>query len=176
MVEQMRLHLQRRLMNVLEEAVQEFQPQEDPEAIKDPLSFLFAKALESAADLQTLWPAYSKEGSVWEAGSYQRQLLLVETLASGVIRSLRRAQELAQAYGERGGESLPRTDELGSALTNAVEIHDRITRTLARLNKPRPALDRNMLAEARAAMDRGEGENIREIARRLESGGSLVKE
>ena len=176
MVEQLRLHIQRQLVSVLEEAVQEFEPQAEAESVKDPLSFLVAKGLEAAADLQTLWPVYSREGSVWETGAYRRKLLLLESLAAGVVRSLRRAEELALAYRERASEPLPRADELVASLNAAVEIHDRITRTQARLQRSWPAVDRNMITESRAALDRGEGEAITDLVKRLEQSGPLVKE
>ena len=46
MFEQVRLHFQRRVVSVLEEAVQEFEPDEESGELKGPLSFLVAKALD----------------------------------------------------------------------------------------------------------------------------------
>ena len=176
MVEQVRLHLQRQLVSVLEEAVQEFEPQNGAEELKDSLNFLVAKALEAAADLQTLWPTYNREGSVWETGAYRRKLLLLESLACGVVRSLRRAQELVQGYGERAGEAISGAHELVAALSAAEEVHSKITQRLARLQKPWPAVDRSIIAESRSALDRNEGEHIADMVKRLESGNPLVKE
>jgi hypothetical protein len=176
MFEQVRLHLQRRVVSVLEEAVQEFEPAAASRELLEPLSFLVAKALEAAADLQALWPLYTREGSVSESGGYRRRLTLLEALAGGVVRSLRRAQELAAGYAQRTGKAIPRAGELASSLAGAAEVQDHISRTLVRLNRPWPPVNRNMIDEARAALDRGEGEDVNAIVQRLKSGKPLVKE
>ena len=86
---------------------------------------------------------------------------------------LLKRKDLASDYRERAGEALPRADELVSSLTTVREIHDRITRTLTRLQTPWPAVDRNMIAESHAALNRGESENVTELLKRLENGGLL---
>jgi hypothetical protein len=56
------------------------------------------------------------------------------------------------------------------------EIAVSVRKTLEWLERPRPPVDEEMVRRSRESLARGEGEDIRDIIARVESGGSLIRE
>jgi len=91
-------------------------------------------------------------------------------------RIIRRGAEIARSYADLSGHEVARLaqfEEQGKAF--ALWVKECRARW-EMLGRPRRPIDRERIAESKAAYGRGEGEQVAEIVGRLEQGGPLVKE
>jgi hypothetical protein len=87
-----------------------------------------------------------------------------------------RALELAQAFAADAGRPLSSVDDLIAAKPHYQRLIEETMERWDLLQRRPGPLDREMIAASRAAVERGEGEDVADILARLETGGPLVKE
>jgi hypothetical protein len=76
----------------------------------------------------------------------------------------------------RTGRDVAGLTELEGTLPEFAAWAERVRAAWPRPSRCRSPLDREQIAQARAALDRGEGEDLADILARLAAGGPLVKE
>jgi hypothetical protein len=142
------------------------------------LEYLVLSSLQMASGLQLAWSLATEQDKVWESGSYLRRVQALDFLAGVVVDMLTRTREIVASTQARHPEWLapPQAVELDSRLQALKELAAAIRKTLAWINRPRPAVSQDMLQRSQASLDRGEGEAVGEIIARLKNGGPLVRE
>ena len=142
------------------------------------LELLLRRAVQLAADLQGLWAACIRQGSVWEHSYYFSRVRACEFLAFLVTDILTRTQEIVERGKADHPErfSFPRADKIGPSLVTTRQIFGEAQQLLQRLNRSLPPVDTELIRRSREALRRGEGEDLSELIARLETGGSLIKE
>jgi hypothetical protein len=139
------------------------------------LDFLAARAVQLANGLQLAWSLATEDGKVWESGGCVRRMQAIDFLATVVVDTLTRTQEMLDGTRAKHPDWVapPRAAEIGPCLQTAKLLAVKVRETLDWLNRPRPPVSEEMLRRSRASYDRGEGEPVGEVIARLGSGGPL---
>jgi hypothetical protein len=142
------------------------------------LELLVASAVQQATILQLAWFRCTQEGDVWETRMYLQRVRTIDFLTQVVADILVKAQEIVARLRKSHPEwAPPSTVADVDTYSQAVkDIGASVRKTLEWLQRPRPPVNEEMVRRSRESLARGEGEEIREIIARVESGGSLIRE
>jgi hypothetical protein len=142
------------------------------------LQYLVASALKQGEILQLAWSFCTRDGEVWEAEWYTQRVRVMEFLANIVVDILARTRRtLAKLRKEYPDWEPPGSAvDLDVSYRAAEAVLAKVKETRARLTRPTPPVDMEMIRRSRERPNRGQGERIGDVIARLESGGSLVTE
>jgi hypothetical protein len=126
--------------------------------------------------IKHVWGLFWKEAEAGRVQDFDATGAILDEILGVTESALQHAIDAARSAGEREGRTVAGLTELEEQATAFADWSARAKAAWPRPSKFRPPLDRERIARAYAALDRGEGEDTAEIIARLEAGGPLVKE